>query len=60
MDAIMNSANTNAKVKEATEKLMNEVDNSTVGIVYIHSSVGATLICTANYANHSGIKSLSF
>ena len=51
----MNSANTNAKVKEATEKLMNEVDNSTVGIVYIHSSVRATLICTANYANHSGI-----
>jgi hypothetical protein len=31
MDGIINSANTNAKVKEATEKLMNEVSNSSCG-----------------------------
>ena len=31
MDAVLNSVNTNAKVKETTEKLMNEVNNSNFG-----------------------------
>lgn len=55
----MNSANSNAKVKEATEKLMNAVNNSTCGHCFHPLPSWGHTNLQANSANHSEIKSLS-